>query len=283
MKYKIISRGAGPTLLPEHHNPPYSIPGVTLPHWEIHDDMVTCDLHNKVYSYLLQCPWHQKWSQVGSELQLFRPGHWDDSWINAATIRPTVAQPRTMFGSDEHTTKKKHPIIGELWDEINSKLGNCYAITGADEGMAWRDHPIPTPEDPNLSPGWRVYANGTTHDLISLQGYVHRDNFDLADDSSVTMLWIASLEWYPSWGSELLLYPEDPAGLTGDHQQFNNGGGQQRRNFQIGWQDDGKMITMRPNRLIIYDGRTLHSTQPSRHRHNTIMNMRVVFRARKIK
>jgi len=283
MSYKVISKDGMPTLLPEHHNPPYSIPNVTLPHWETHDNMVSTELHKKVYDYLMQCPWHQKWTQLSSELQLFRPNDWNDSWINAGAMRRTVGQPRTMFGSDEDTTKRKHPIIGELWDAINSKLDNCYAITGADEGMAWKDYPAPKPTDPNLSPGWRVYANGTVHDMITLQGYVHRDNFDIADENSVTMLWIASLEWYPSWGGELLLYPEDPSGATGDHQQFNQGSGQQRRNFQIGWQDEGKMICMRPNRLIIYDGRTLHSTQPSRHRYNSVMNMRVAFRARKVK
>jgi hypothetical protein len=127
-----------------------------------------------------------------------------------------------------------------------------------------------------------VYANATVHDAITYQGYVHRDTHDLSDNTTVTILWIASLEWYPSWGSELILYPEDHEGATGDHQQFNNGQSQQRRNFQIGWQDEGKMICMRPNRLIIYDGRTLHSTQPSRHRHNSIRNMRVAFRARRI-
>jgi hypothetical protein len=283
MPYKVISTANRLPLLPEHHNPPYSIPGVHLPHWEIHDNIVDATLHKKVYDYLLQCDWHQPMYGVHSELQLFKPGEWDESWAAATVIRRTIGQPRVMFGSDEDSTRKRHPIIAELWDTINAQLGNAYAITGADEGMAWKDYPCPTPTDPNLPTGWRVYANGTRHDLLSLQGYVHRDNFDFKDETSVTMLWTASMEWYPSWGGELILYPEDPNGLTGDHQQFNQGPGQQRRNFQIGWQDEGKMICMRPGRLIIYDGRTLHSSQPSRHRHNTIMHMRVAFRARKIK
>jgi len=188
-----------------------------------------------------------------------------------------------MFGSDEDSTRNRHPVIGELWDVINAQLGNNYAITGTPEGMYWKDYPVPEPTDPTLKAGWRVYANGTRHDELSMQGYIHRDNADLTDETSVTMLWVASLEWYPSWGGEILLYPEDHDGLTGDHQQFNNGPHQQCRNYKIGWQDDGKLICLRPGRLVLYDGRTLHSTQPSRHRYNTIMNMRVVFRARKIK
>jgi hypothetical protein len=283
MKHKVLGNSTTPGLFPEYNNPPYSIPGVIMPHWETHDNVVSDNLHKSVYDYLLNCNWAQKWSGLAPELQIFKPGDWDDSWANTAVMHRTVGQPRTMFGSDEHSTKQNHPIIGQLWDEINASLGGAYAITGAAEGMPWKEHPVPEPIDPTLSPGWRVYANATVHDALTYQGYVHRDTHDLSDDSTVTMLWIASLEWYPSWGGELILYPEDPDGTTGDHQQFNIGEAQQRRNFQIGWQDEGKMICMRPNRLIIYDGRTLHSTQPSRHRYNTIRNMRVAFRARKIR
>jgi len=282
MPYKILKQES-PKLLPEHNNPPFSIPGVIMPHYEVHDNIVSTNLHQKVYEYLLQCPWHQQWMSIGNQLQLFRPSDWDESWLSPSVTKTTLNQPRTMFGSDEASTKKKHPIIGELWDSINASLGNCYEISGFGEGCAWKDYPVPTPQDPNLSKEWRAYANGTRHDLISLQGYVHRDTFDISDENTVTMIWVASLEWYPSWGGELILYPEDPEGSTGDHQQFNAGSAQQRRNFRIGWQDEGKMICFRPNRLVIYDGRTLHSSNPSRYRHNATMLMRVVFRARKIK
>lgn len=283
MKHKDIPNPPGIGLLPEHNNPPFSIPGVSMPHWEIHDDFVDPEFHKRVYEYLLQRTWHQCWSGIPLTLQLFKPGDWDTEWANQANQHPTVMQPRTMFGSDEDSTRKHHPIIGELWDVINAQLGNKYAITGAPEGMAWKDYPVPPTTDPTLDQGWRVYANGTRHDQLSLQGYVHRDNYRIHDDTSVTILWVASLEWYPSWGGEILLYPEDPNGSTGDHQQFNAGPGQQRRNFQIGWPDEGKMVCLRPGRLILYDGRTLHSAQPTRHRFNSIMNIRVAFRARKIK
>lgn len=283
MSYKVIEHTNLPQVLPEHNNPPFSIPGVVMPHWEIHDNVVSETLHKKVYDYLNQCTWHQAWRSLPGELQRFTPGDGDSSWVGAGILSRTVGQPRTMFGSDEDSTRKRHPVIAELWDALNAHLGGEYEITGADEGMPWKDYPVPTPTDPNLKSGWRVYANGSRHDLINLQGYVHRDNPDLSDDTSVSMLWVSNPEWYPSWGGEIFLYPEDPDGSSGDHQQFNQGTMQQRRNFNIGWQDEGKTICLRPNRLIIFDGRTLHSTQPTRHRHDNIMNMRVVFRARKIK
>ena len=107
MTHKVIGNSATPGLLPEHHNPPYSIPGVTMPHWETHDNAVSADLHKSVYDYLLNCTWAQQWSGLASELQLFKPGDWNDSWVNTAVMHRTVGQPRTMFGSDEHSTKQK--------------------------------------------------------------------------------------------------------------------------------------------------------------------------------
>ena len=284
MSYKTLKKLNVPTGgVPERNNPPFSVPDVKIPHWEIHDNVVDIEFQKQVHEYLQNCTWHQVWSTIPGELQRFKPADNDNSWLDPSISRSTLNQPRTMFGSDYSSTKKRHPIIAELWDRINEKLGNNYSISGADEGMAWQEYPVPTPEDPNLSTGWRVYANGSVHDFLSLQGYVHRDNFDLADETSVTILWVSNLEWYPSWGGEIMLYPEDPDGLTGDHQQFNYGQHQQKRNFKIGWPDEGKLVSLRPNRLLMYDSRTLHATLPTRHRNNSTMFTRVCFRARKIK
>jgi hypothetical protein len=37
----------------------------------------------------------------------------------------------------------------------------------------------------------------------------------------------------------------------------------QNRNFNIGWADEGKIVSPKPGRIVIYDGRTLHTTRPS--------------------
>jgi len=284
MSYVRLPYKEKPSVFKEHNEPPFSIPGVErLPNWEVHDNFLDQAQNKKIYDYLMNCPWHQYWIGTHSEMQLFKPNEWDASWIGPAARRPTCSQPRTMFGVDEASVKEKHPVIGELWDSINLKLDNQYTLDGEPEGMAWKDYPMPATQDPNIEQGWRCYANGSRHDELTLQGYVHRDTSDLSDENTVTMLYVATLEWYPSWGGELVFYPEDPTGATGDHQQFNDGPSQQRRNYNIGWQDEGALVCLRPNRLIIYDGRTLHSTQPTRNRNNTIMSIRVAFRARKVK
>lgn len=264
-----------------HKNPPYSIPGVHLPEIRVFDDIVDVEFQKQVYNYLLDQVWHQAWPSIEGEVQLYKPSSDDESWINAAVVPRTVNMPRCVFASDEASLQKRHPLIWELWTKINNVLDNKYEITGHPEGMYFDKQPIPEPADPNLSAKWRVYANASVHDLISLGGFPHRDTPDLSDDTTVTILWVANPVWYPSWGGEIQFYPEDPNGTTGDHQQFNqHGKHEQNRNYNVGWADEGKQVSLKPNRLIVYDGRTLHSSGPTKRRYNSEMSRRVAFRAR---
>lgn len=262
-------------------NPPYSIPGVHLPSIDVYDDLLNNDLHKQIWEYLLGRVWHHQWSPSRSpELQLYRPNDWDDSWIDALTVRQTISQPRTLFASDEASLQKNHPLIWELWTQINARLDNQFEISGIPEGTKWKDYPCPEPVDPTLKKGWRVYANASPHDLMTPNGYIHRDNPTLTDETTVTIIWMASPEWYPSWGGEILFYPEDPDGTTGDCQQFN-GNDSQQRGYQIGWNDQGRLVSLKPNRLLVYDSRALHSSLATKHRYNTQLQRRVVFRARR--
>lgn len=278
MKYKSIfsKQAAAPNV---SDNPPYSIPDVIIPQISVYDDLVDKEFHQQIWKYLLDQKWHHKWASPPDELQVYRPSDWDDSWINAITVRRGVSQPRTLFASDEHSLQQLHPLIYQLWEKINQRLDNKWTIAGVPEGSYYKDYPCPATQDPNMRQGWRVYANASMHDLISGNGYAHRDNKDLHDDKTATIIWMASPVWYPSWGGELVFYPEDHEGVTGDHQQFNSGD-QQQRNFRIGWADEGKIVSLKPNRLLVYDGRTLHSSTATRHRYNTELQRRIVFRAR---
>ena len=260
----------------------------------IHDNLIPDALRKEVWKYIQNQTWYATWKATVPTphvIHTYVPSvDKERGWALTVPPRnPTQWMHRTCFASDEYGLEQNHPVIWELWKTINNSLGNQYSITGTPEEMSlpdtneWKDWNAPATQDPNLEQGWRVYTNGQPNESIKRSHGIHRDTINLGDEDTCTLLYVANLEWYPSWGSELILYPEDPEGATGDHQQFNNGQSQQRRNFQIGWQDEGKMICMRPNRLIIYDGRTLHSTQPSRHKYNTIRNMRVAFRARRIR
>lgn len=275
MRIKTVLLSKGQVTFDERPTEVTTIPGVHLPAVDTYDNVCDPSFQKQVWEYLLDQVWYAVWNGLPTEMKLYKPNDWDIGWIDGNQSRK-VGMHRCMFGSDEASISKRHPIIHELWVRLNEHLGNRYELTGAPEGMWWRDHPIPPCEDPDLPTGWRIYANATVHDQIGRGSYIHRDTADLTNPYTVTMIYCPVAEWYPSWGNEIMFYPEDPDRLTGDHQQFSN---DQRRGFPIGWPDEGKLVCLRPNRLLVYDGRTLHSTQPSRHRHDAVMNRRVVFRA----
>lgn len=173
---------------------------------------------------------------------------------------------RACFASDGPGLEKNHPIIWKLWQSINQSLGDRYVIEGSPEDMAVPDSDpfwtAPPTENPELEQGWRVYASGQLDETIKRSHGVHRDTIDLNNDQSRTILYVANLEWYPTWFGECVFYPDDPDGVSGDSQQFQKGYGQSR-DFKVGWMDDGKLISPVPGRIIDYDGRTLHTTRPT--------------------
>jgi hypothetical protein len=110
-----------------------------------------------------------------------------------------------------------------------------------------------------LSDGWRVYTNSQYQETIKHSHGVHRDTPDLNDDTTATILYVANIEWYPSWFGEIVYYSDS---VTGDTQQYQIAdSGAQNRKFDLGWAE--KIVSPVPGRIIVYDGRTLHTTRPA--------------------
>ena len=84
------------------------------------------------------------------------------------------------------------------------------------------------------------------------------------------------MSWYPTWMAENVFCSDDET--TGDHQEYQKGFGQSR-GFGVGY--PFAIVPPVPGRIVIYDGRTLHTTKPTapwaEH-----MRYAVVFRVRKI-
>lgn len=255
-------------------NIPYNI--------EVHDNLLSKENHKKIWDYVKGLSFFGTWQpeeQVNFSYTLDSPKNPND-WMIYQSFGRTIQLHRSPLASDEHSLKSAHLPIYLLWKELNNKLDNRFEITGNPEGMR-SDIAIPVPKDPNLKVGWRTYinANYNSHAGHGGQGYVHRDTpLEHKDEKTVTMLYIANLEWYPSWAGELKFYPDDTDGVTGDHQQFNQGTAQ-KRDYNIGWLDQGQVVSPVPGRLIVYDGRCLHGTAPTGGPLET-PNIKIAFRAR---
>ncbi len=160
-----------------------------------------------------------------------------------------------------------HPVIEELWNTINTKLGNQFIVDGDPEGLA----------DPNLEKPYSMcYVNAQPDESIKRSHGIHRDTIDLNNESHFTLLYIANLQWYPTWMAENIFYSDDET--TGDTQQFQKGYGQSR-GFNVGY--PYAMIAPAAGRVILYDGRALHTTKPTATWADQ-MRYAVVFRIRKI-
>lgn len=258
----------------------------------IHDNLIPDALRKEVWKYIQNQTWYATWKATVPTphvIHTYVPSvDKERGWALTVPPRnPTQWMHRTCFASDEHGLEQNHPVIWELWKAINNSLGNQYSITGTPEEMSlpetheWKSWEAPATQDPNLEQGWRVYTNGQPNESIKRSHGIHRDTINLSDQDTCTLLYVANLEWYPSWFAECVFYDNDPEGEVGDHQQYQKQVAHtQGRDFNMGWAD--KVVSPKPGRIIVYDGRTLHTTRPSAVWANDLRKV-VAFRVRKNK
>lgn len=249
---------------------------------DVYDNIVDSKLQLKIWEYAQTQIWHQQWvPSEESRVRYYRPQD-GIGWMLPKALHMGSSMHRCVLASDEHSLKELHLPVYILWQKINEALGNKFTLTGLPEGMWDTETKLPATKDPNLEQGWRVYMNARHNLQVSGNSYIHRDNPHLDQDDYVTMLYVINPEWLPSWGADLRFYPEDPEGITGDHQQ-SNGYKQQKRDFNIGWLDQGQIVSPVPGRLVVYDGRCLHATMASNYHEIGCPLIKVAFRAQHIK
>jgi len=223
-------------------------------HYEIHDHVVTSELHRKVWYYIQglehyamlkdasdpkdrtiihYIPKENKQEYYNKELP-----EWNKQFMH-----------RVCFGLNEQEIQTNHPIIFELWNQINSHFGNKFVINGDVEDCYDKN-------DPYLMQ--RSYVNVNPKEEIKRSHGVHRDTVNLERTDHFTLLYIPNLIWYPTWFGEMMFYENDE--LSGDFQQFQKGQGQSK-GFGVG--HPFATIPTVPNRIVLWDGRMLHTTRPT--------------------
>lgn len=249
------------------------------------DNIITDDLRNRVWNYLLNSRWTTAWKPVGRLNYVSYTPAVDSEFAHFKSIaRPnfSTTQHRAAFASDE-ASLQAHPVMLELWNAINAQFDNQFELSGHPEEVpsdptdtSWE---APATVDPTLKQGWRVYASAQADETQKRTHGVHRDSPFVDEDKNWTILFCANPEWYPTWYADCVFYSEDPSGYTGDHQQHQNIGAlNQNRNYNIGWPE--KIVSPVPGRIIAYDGRWLHTTHPAA-TWCPAMRRVVAFRARK--
>jgi len=235
------------------------------------DNLVSDDLRWRVWDYILNQSFHATRKDVSypdpGSIIYYKPIDNKKEWMDDSV--PSVNNQymhRCIFGADEQELQSEHPIILELWNTINGALGNQFVIDGDPEGMAVKP--------PRVA---RVYVNAQPTETFKRSHGIHRDTIELDNEDNFTLLYIANLEWYPTWMAENVFYSDDIT--TGDTQQFQKGYGQ-NRGFNVGYPFG--FVAPEAGRVILYDGRTLHTTKPAAPWAEQ-MRYAVVFRIRKIK
>jgi hypothetical protein len=224
--------------------------------FEIHDDVINEQLQKEVWEYIQ----HQKFYASRKDRDYPNPGTileyypFENKKEYLDETLPSVNNQfmhRCIFGDNEMDLMNHAPIL-KLWLNINKNLGNKFKIAGDPENIA-----IKAPKG-RTGVTSRVYVNAQPEETIKRSHGIHRDTIDMNETKNYTLLYIANPEWYPSWFGENVFYEDDEQSL--DHQQYQKGFGQSRK-FGIG--DPYAIIPPKPGRVILYDGRTLHTTKPT--------------------
>ena len=235
---------------------------------ETYDNLVLEDLKIRVWDYIQNQSYHATRKDLGYPLPgsiiNYIPAENKKEYLNDSY--PSVNDQymhRCVFGNQELDLKFDHPVILELWEQINNKFGNKFVIRGDLEGIADQKYKMA-----------RVYVNAQPNETIKRSHGIHRDTIDLNEEKNFTLLYMANLEWYPTWMAENVFYSDDDT--TGDTQQFQKGAGQSR-GFGVGY--PFAIVPPISGRVVLYDGRALHTTKPTAPWANQ-MRYAVVFRIR---
>jgi hypothetical protein len=221
--------------------------------YEVHDNVISAEQQKQVWDYMRGLEHYAMMKDAtypkGGTVVTYTPNKSEKPYLDQ--LLPSWNSQfmhRVVFGNSEDELGFKHPIISKLWFNINAHLGHKFKIAGDPEGV-WKN------TDGNHTT--RVYVNVQPNELIKRSHAVHRDTIDMNEEKNFTLLYLANPVWHPTWFGENIFYENDDP--TGDHQQFQKGWGQSR-GFSVGY--PYTTIPTVPGRIVLYDGRTLHTTRP---------------------
>ena len=217
---------------------------------DVVDNVIDQHLQKDVWEYILSQSFHAtrkdvSYPDVGTVIN-YVPKENKKEYLDQSIPSVNNQYMHRCVFSKGQSDLNNHPIILNLWEHINKHFNDSFIIGGDPEGIA----------DNNFNYA-RVYVNAQPEETIKRSHGIHRDTINLKKTRNYTLLYIANPEWYPTWFGENIFYEDDED--SEDKQQYQKGYGQ-CRGFGVG--NPFLTVSPKPGRIILYDGRTLHTTKP---------------------
>ena len=238
---------------------------------EHYDNTVPYEIHKAAYDYCQEQRWYTGYMNM-PPIDIDPKANEFKRDLNPYVAETTVY--RIAFGADPMALQRHDPILN-LFNHINDTLfDGRFEPAGRPEGSSGIALPKP---DLNLGHGetnvnvpwytgadneqWKLdvinkgatsYMQAQPYGSIKRDKSIHRDwggyQLEHNDGEHCTLLFVANLLWKPEWFSEIMYYDDDINGT----QNLTSG---------IGW----PALTMPnvPGRVILHDGRRLHTTRPT--------------------
>lgn len=248
-----------------------------LEYW---DNEVPKELHEEIYNYCQNQYWYSKIHNPKSASIDPKKQEWK---LDLQPEIPRRTLYRIPFAWDTVTLQKFHPLVWDFFSYINKTFfDDRFIPEGKLEGVAGRSpreyakNPFTTStvsgkasvhQATTFKNGWTSYMNAQPYDSVKRTKNIHRDWDDYGliesnEEEYSTILFVSNLEWYPSWFSEITYYDHGETGERhGDLLGPDESTVFKKREFNIGW--PVHIIPNVPGRLILMDGRWLHSTKPT--------------------
>jgi len=254
----------------------------------IYDGLIGADLHKRVYDWTQSVSYYGGFGGSPPKFD-YKPGAEDH--VYPALVRRALF--RHPIAADQADVDGRGDLdaVMELWDEINTKVfqGRANWHEGLLEGHPGLSGASYSYGDPagsyadkygyskdKVKSGWRIYLNARaatvgvspTINMYGVDGAVHRDvDFEhQGDPGYYTVLFVANLEWLPSWRSDILYYGNEAVGEK-----------HWKGDYEIGFPEI--ISANKPGRIVVAGAHVTHSTL-SPAKASAEMSLRMAFRVK---
>jgi hypothetical protein len=219
----------------------------------VYDGLISKEMQNEVHEYACNHTWYSALRHLNDYDATLDP-------LNTELGEGERGIIRHPFGNSTDMVKTRHPLIYNLFQDINDKvLGGKANIDGIPEDIGGLKSIRTSYSDgknffdkyeyDNTIKGWTCYMNAKSSGSKRVQqirnhnpGYIHKDSGPgyIDKNNYATVLFVTNSKWLPSWGAEYVFYSDKQ-----DDGEVHPKGG-----YPIGFPE--QIVGHKPGRIIVY-------------------------------